>query len=768
MVDHPRSVLVSLLLGTIAIGTAFHDVTFFQEDIGDLDPTNPEVRYFKDFQERFGDDETITVAVSADDIFTAPVLRYMHAVSDAAAGLPEIDHTESIVNAEDVRMEVGSLSVHPLFDPIPDDPAALQAARETALGHAYWPGSLLSRDGTLAAIHLTLRRADTGAIPRIEATEKLRELIAAMTPPPGTETYLAGRGPIIVDSQRYVESDFKRFLWLTPVLIILLLVYLLRSLTGVLIPLGITGLSVFWTFGLFLAAGNQISLVITMMPTLIAVIGLSDTIHIIAHYYEQTAEGSDRRSALLRTTEHMVGTCFLTSLTTAIGIGSLALSGLRSIQMFALWSAIGIGVAYLLAVTAVPALLAIVPPPTGRNRLRFANSLTSALMVRIADSKHVRAMAACVLIGSAIMSLGIFRLVVDTRFSANLPDNAPANTASKLLQEKLSGTNFLNVVLEGPEYAFEEPAALQCAAKLQQFLVAQPEINHAFSAVDLIRELHTPTTTDDDTSGADDSNANASLGVPNDAGAIATDFFRLRQTAMLNRLIDEDARTLCIYARLNDTGTSQQIKLLERIEAFGAQHVPSDLTLRTTGSAKLFAVTSHELVTGQTRSLLFSFLGLAVVMIVALRSFRLTLLSMIPNTLPVLVTLGFMGFMGIPLGTATVMISCIAIGIAVDDTVHFIARYRRELGRNPDPVRRTILSTGQAILFTTIVFSGGFLVFAFSSFEPTRHFGLLTAFAMIAALIADLLLLPYLLKLPLGGASPTHAAAGPLPDRRDG
>ena len=487
---------------------------------------------------------------------------------------------------------------------------------------------------------------------------------------------MAGRGPIIVDSKRYMESDVRRFLWLTPVLIVLILFYVFRTFRGIVLPLCVSGLAVLWTFGLFAATGGQVSLPITMLPTLVSVICLSDTIHILAHYYEHAAESPSRRDALVRTMSFMVRTCFLTTLTTAVGIGSLGLTGMRSLEVFALWSAIGIVISFILSIIVMPATLAMLPRPTDKTHVRLRESLSSrAMRGAVAITRTRPVVLALVVLGCVAIGAGLFRIELDTRFSSNIPQTAPSWQASQLLKEKLSGTSVLHVVLEGGEYAFEEPTALRSVDELQRFLTAQAEINYATSVADLIAETH------QQFAGGDTS------GLPDD-GRVITDYFvYLSQTELLDRMANADRSRVVLFAAMNEMGTSAQIELLKRIDAWGAEHLPSGLTLHTTGTAKLFATTSHRLVTGQVRSLSFTFLALTLILMIALRSPRLGLISMIPNTIPVLLTLGAMGYLGIPLGTSTIMISCVAIGIAVDDTIHFLSRYLHEARISDDPYR---------------------------------------------------------------------------------
>ena len=197
-------------------------------------------------------------------------------------------------------------------------------------------------------------------------------------------------------------------------------------------------------------------------------------------------------------------------------------------------------------------------------------------------------------------------------------------------------------------------------------------------------------------------------------------------------------------------GSSGHNDLIEHVNDYAKKQIDPRLKFQTTGVVVLYATLTTALVEGQINSLFIAFFVITVMMILHLRSLKLGLLSMMPNVLPITVTLGMMGLMGITLNVATVMIACIALGIAVDDTIHYLSRYGSEIrqGRNGrEAMKITMLGAGRGMVFTSLVITGGFLVLCFSSFHTNRAFGILTAITMASAIFADLFLLPVLLRL---------------------
>lgn len=736
-VDHRELTLLLLLLVTGAILYPFHLPKFEQEDVTDLDPNDPEMVILADFQKRFGDDEVLLLALESDDAFAVEPLTHLKRVTDAIERLPNVERVYSLFRIAEFKTEGTEIQSSPFLEDIPTDPAVRAQKRATALGNDSWRGFLLSADGTLATVTAVLRKID-GAVPhRASSAREIRE-IAERELPQGVTTHLAGRGAMFLDFEDSVRSDCMRYMWITPLWIAGLLIFVFRSLRGLVIPLVVCGTAVAWTVGLYLKTGNSIGMVFTMLPTQIAVICLSDVIHVLSHYREHCAEGGDRRSVLLATMERMIPACFYTAATSAIGFFSFTTAGLHSLAVFGKWTAIGIGMAWILAITLTPALLAFLPIEN-RHRSGLETPLSNGL-VRISVSALKAQPRTKIAIGSVwavaivFALVGMTRLNADSDFQSFLPSDYPSARAAKVLEKKLAGTATLEVVLEsrdGTEYTFEEPWAIADLTRVDEFLRQLPEIDKTFSILDFLGQVH---------------RARGGEGaLPADPASLTEAYFVLEGLREADRFVTAKRDAVRISARLTSMSTKQPVELVERIDEF-AKSLDPRLKIVTTGVSKLFAATSQALVKGQAVSLFTSLLWVAVAMILALRSLRVGLLALIPNVAPIVVTLGAMGWLGLPLDIASIMVGSIALGIAVDDTIHLITRHAEEKRIRPQgALERTLRGAGPPSIFTSFLFAGGFLVFIASGFGPIRSFGGLSAGAMIVAMFADLTLLPLLL-----------------------
>lgn len=734
-VERPWVVLVSF---AIAFAAAFHPLPrleITQEDVNDLAKDDPEIVALDRFNSKFGDDEVVLVALESRDAFDAGSLRHLERLTADVQALPNVERVYSLFTIDDFESGEGGPLGTRFLKTTPDDPAVLASLKRRALANSFWTGFLVSKDGTIGTLTAVLRKID-GAVPhRAETAAKLRDLARAGAPQ-GMNVYVAGRGAMFLEADEAAHGDFLRYMWITPLWIAGILLYVFRSTRALVVSLMTCGLAVALTIALYLRAGNTAGMVFTMLPVQVAVICLSDILHVIARSHEDAIAGPTRREALIRTMEAMIPACFYTMATSAIGFLSFNAAGLQSLEVFGTWTAIGIAIAFVLSMTLVPALLTVLP--SRRNTAaHYAPRVSGALIelsvwcLKLRRAGRIELALAWIVV-LALSAFGLTRLEVDSDMASYLPEQSETARASRVLATKLAGTSTIEVMLEGPEYAFEEPWGIAALETVEQTLQADPRIDKTISVLDFLRRFSAAL------SGAEE--------VPKDGAALSAAFFVLDGSAEVDRFVTADRSTARVSARMNAHSSQGPVEIVEKIETLRASIDPR-LTLTTTGISKIFAATSQALVTGQTRSLFFSLIWVSIALLIAVRSIRTGIIALLPNVAPILVTLGLMGWLGIPLDVFTVLIGSIALGIAVDDTIHLIARHKEERAVNPvGALERTLRSSGHPAIFTTFLFAGGFAVFLFSSFPPMRAFGALAAFAMITAMFADLTLLPLLLR----------------------
>jgi len=711
----------------------------------ELSANDPELAYFQQFLERFGGQEYLLVLLQGDELFSPEGLAYLQQLTDSLWEVPHVVDVVSLATIPICRGEGANARMEALYTEPPATREESVRLQSEALNNPLWVGSLVSADGRTACINVMLPSLSHQVTDRLDSVAAVEEILQQNSNPL-LEVSFTGLSPMASDMQVALQGDLIRFLILTPILVLVCLFWAFRTGRGMWVPALVISMAVIWAMGLLGLSGGSLNICTVMLPTLVAVNALSYSIHLLNGVHESCARGGEYRNILIWTLAHLAPPIWIAAVTTAMGFGALLFAELRSLRELGLFSAIGILLAVLLCMTLVPILLSWLPlPARAAHRHARVRSLRWALWQVASFVNRDRWKIPAVLILLIGLSVvGIRHIRVETQWAHYLPDSAPSIHTLQVVEENLAGFHVLELELDGPEGTFHEPWALRELDQLQLMLAAWPQVDKTMSAVDLVRELHQAR------------NPAASQGKPATLPSSSGELAEIRllysmagQGGMMDAFLTEDGSAARLSLRLPSMTTAEQLQLLNRIDDAADQMLDSRLTLHSTGVVKLFAAKLHALVRSLMKSFALSFLLIAGVLSIQLRSIRAGLCSMIPNVLPVLLGFGLMGALGIPLSASTVMIASVGIGIAVDDTIHMLLRYRHELqaGRSPkSAVRRTLLGTGRAVVFSSIGLAAGFTVLAFSRFSLNREFGLLTAFIMLAALLTDLFVTPYLLR----------------------
>lgn len=740
------AVLAAALVLTVLLGGQATRLRTDWNEQEELSVRDPEVRFFREFLGRFGGQEYLLVVLRSDGLFTPDGLGYLRDLTEALRDVPNAVDVVSLSTVSIVRGKEGALRAEPLFEEPPATPAAAAALFREARGQPLWLGSLLSADGRTACINVMLPAMSTNANERLVSVAAVREIVRDR-PHPGIQVSVTGLSPLTADIMATLEHDLRRFLWLTPALILASLALAFRTWRGVVAPAVVIAVSVLWTMGLLAASGASLNVCTTMLPTLVAINCLSYVIHLLNAYHESCARGSDHRKVLVLTLIHLVPALFMSALTTAIGFGTQATSELRSLRELGLFSALGILLAFVLCSTLVPAMLSFLPMPARKaHRHRNVRLLRRALWRTAAFvNRDVWKVPAAVLGLLAVAGAGMSQIRVEAQIARHLSESKPSIQGLRVVDEHLAGFYVLEVEVAGAPGTFSQPWALREIDRLQRHVAGLADVDKVGSIADLFRAAHRVRTSPAAGGGSDF--------LPETPGQIAE--YRLLfsvagNDALLDSFVTRDGAAARLPVRIRgDTGSVDLLRIVADIEALARRDLDPRLAARTTGVVKLFALTNHALVRSLFKSFGLSFVLIALALWVLFRSAKVVLCAMIPNVLPIVLGFGLMGWLDVPLNASTVMIASVGIGIAVDDTVHFLLRYRRE--RRADrpvasAVRRTYLGTGRAMVYSTLGLAAGFSILILSDFRLNREFGMLNAFIMVAALLADLFVTPYLAR----------------------
>ena len=728
-VRRPVAVLVAwLALAVLAIpGLQRLEVDTSTDSV--LDRQHPAWQVYQASQDDFGGDEIIVIALAGDRPHDPAVLTRLAELSDRLEGLEGVRRLDSLATVPVVWVnDAGELELEPALDPEISPPAA-QAARtaQRLVGDRIAPRSLIAEDAEVVAINLVLER---GAEKR--HAELLAEVHALVDPAGGI---LSGVPVFRVAANERTRSEILFFAPITAILIGCFLLFVFRSASALLLGI-LPGAAGAW---FLLAAmgylGAPLSITTMVLPSIILALGCAYSMHVLVAASKSRNDRED--GALERALARVSLPVALSGLTTALGLLAITFVRIEAVRMTGGFGALGVLVVTLLCLTAVPAGLALASPlaaaPRGAERVR--TRLAPAL-VSIAHRRRGATLVAWALV-AVLAALGSARVEVETDATRWLPVGNPVRDAYEDIRASLSGISPMNVVVEAPaEVSVLEPATLAAVDALAAHLETLPEVGKTLSVADPLRQLHGGFTGD------------ASQPLPGSKALAEQYLLLLESLDQLDDLLRFDRTAANILIRADDNGSKGLTGIRDAAHAWWSEHGIPDHRITTTGIMYEFARAEDEIAYGQLRGLAAALLAISAVLLLIFRSPRLALLSLAPNAIPLLLIFGTLGGLGLPLDAGTALIGCLALGVAVDDTIHIVTGFH-EGTRAGLPARealdRTFAEVLPALASTTLMIAGAFLVLALSEFTITRNLGLVTSGIMAICFIADTTLLPALL-----------------------
>jgi len=585
------------------------------------------------------------------------------------------------------------------------------------------------------------------------------------------EFHHSGDVPLNTAYNEIIGEESEVLNAITAAVIALMLCFFFRSWVGTIAPIVVVQVSVVATVAFVVLMGWSLDMTFSGIPTLMTAIGVAHSVHILSEFRARFAVLRDRREALVTTLRLVGAPCLLASTTTAIGFASMSVSPIKSLAHQGIYAAFGVMAAFMLSFTLLLALLSFGRRTTreGAATETAADAKGSARMRRLlaAVAALVIRRRAAILIGFGavfVFSLaGIPRIEVDSNWLDDFSDRVPLKHATLIVDDVMGGvTNLILLFDAGEAEAIKEPAALAEIDRIERWADDYDIVRKSYSIVDILRDLN-------QTFHADDPSW---YEVPKTRNLVAQ-YLVLYEAAggtEADRFVTPDFRVASLEFRIALASIRDTAEFVNALEAEIERAPLTATSMRITGIGALWLRLMDYITTSQIRGFLLAFSVIGIVMCLLFRSFRTGLITMIPNLSPVLLTLGIIGWLGLPLDYNKVLIAAVALGIAVDDTIHLMFRVRYEFARSGDyraAIQAAISDVGHALLITSVALVFGFLVLTLSVLDSQAVQGVLLAGTIVFALIADFLLMPALVLTlepfgPEGARSRANEAA--LPD----
>ncbi|MDC3337973.1 MMPL family transporter [Flavobacteriales bacterium] len=555
------------------------------------------------------------------------------------------------------------------------------------------------------------------------------------------EIHIAGRA---VGQNYYVnlmQSELMFFSLTSFFLLVVFLILAFRSWWGVLLPVVVVVLSVIWILGVMSILNKPINLVLTVMPTIIFVVGMSDVIHISSKYLEELRRGRGKMTALRLTVKEVGVATLLTSVTTAIGFLTLYSSRVVPIKDFGLYVSVGVMIAFVLSFLVLPAMFILIPvPKLAKKRLEhsfWTFYLRKSFLWTIRNQLKIGIISAIILIFSAI---GLTSVEVNNFLLEDLKKDDPMNLSFQFFDENFSGVRPMELAVESKSVDILTVEGLRALDSLEQIIVRTYPVDLLISPLTAIKMINR----------IQMGGLNQHYGLPVsdiDLQKAINRFKRLMSSTIGSKYLSADGKVARMSATAPDLG-GDAFNAINAAFKSEIEGLFPKFKITHTGTAHLIDKNNQYLASSMIWSLGIAFSVIALIVGFLYKSVRMVLIALIPNVFPLIMIGGVMGFLGIDIKVSTSILFTIAFGIAVDDTIHFISKLKLELKKGNQmifAIRRTYMSTGRALVLTTAILCAGFLTLIASDFLGTFYMGFLITLALIFAVLSDLFLLPVLI-----------------------
>jgi len=705
-------------------------------------------RNYSAFRDAFGSDEEMLLSVTHPRLLDPEGLRLLDGVTGEIGRIGGVRRVYSLTNARQAVSGPGGAESEP-FVPRPLDAPGVRRRILSALDENPKLSSLLvSRDRRTAGVTIELDDRPGIDASRGGTIDALRGLMARRAGE--AELHLSGIAVQTHDVAEFIRRDKTILVPLSMLVLAALLAITFRRLSGVLIPMAVKVVSVAWTMGAYALAGFRLNPITALLPPMIIVLSISTSVHLYDGWLRIPEGSGDRVSRIIQETRRLFVPSLFTALATAFGLLSLAASDIPAVRQFGVFGALGVFVSFAASVTLVPVALTFFPPPGPEKDSAVLGALHRCLSVAVRFStERPRTVLAVALVLSLAGLAGIARIRNNTDLVRFLKPDAPLYTDTLYIDRNLAGVYALEFMVSRKDgRPLTAPEDMRALAAFQNAASGEGAVAESYSVADVVRMIHKAET------GGKDS------GLPGNEDDLLYVFDLLKadhEQPFLGKLMNRDLSVARVSVRLHAIGTAEAAPLARSFLARGKGTLGDRYTLTPTGGFHQVTQDSNRMVQRQIRMLSLALAAILLSIHVLFRSLKFTLIALIPALVPMLLTGGIMGYSGIDLSTGTAMVAPVVLGLVVDNTIHYIARYRREYrGDAVGAVARTTAGAGRALVASSLILAFGFGVGAFGSFKPTMYFSLLAGGTMMAAVACVLLVLPAFLVIsnrPEGGAA---------------
>lgn len=754
--------LAFLLVITIVMGYFAAQVKLSYEFTKAIPDDNPKFVIYKDFVKKFGvDGTTIVIGFTSAKMYTPQIFNSVYELHQQIKQIPAVTEVLSVPFAYTIDKDSlqTKFNVHAVFSAPYNNDSLLNADAHKFESLPFYKNLLYNKDSNsyIMAVSFKPDSINTGARTRI--IHLLEEKLNAFSQKTNLNIHLSGLPYIRTIIADRIKKEMLWFLIGSLLLSAITLLLFFRSIPATLMSLTVVAMGVIWSFGTMVLMGQKITLLTALIPPLVVVIGIPNCIYFLNKYHTAYKETNDRTAAIIQMVSKMGIVTLFCNITAAIGFFVFALTKSPLLKEFGWVSGINIMALFFISLFFIPPVLSYLQPPKLKHTKYLDNKYLTHVLVKIErwTFNHTKWVFGITLLLVVFSIAGVVKIKKEAFIVDDLPKKDKLYTDLKWFEQNTGGVMPLEIVVDTKKKNGLTHSAkpLEEIEELQQFLSVQPELGKPLGLIEGIKFAKQAYYDGDSSSYSIPSGAemafiapylapvnNDSLSKPNTVTS---------PTALLNKFIDAEKRATRISVNMKDIGSAQLPLFLKKMDSV-TQSIfdTTKYHVQITGSSVTFLEGSNFIIKGLGESIFWAFLLIAICMLFLFRSFPILMCSLVPNIVPLLITAGCMGWLGVSLKPSTVLVFSVALGIAIDVTIRFLVNYKQELPRLNNQVNTTLIqtikNTGISIIYTSMVLVAGFVIFCFSEFGGTKALGWLTSLTLVVSTLTNLILLPALIK----------------------
>ncbi|MEQ8910372.1 MAG: MMPL family transporter [Vicingaceae bacterium] len=743
-------IIAILVLMTAFFGYKARDIKMSYEMAQVLPATDSTLIQFNSFQEQFGQEGSIMViGVKDPQLYeVSNFQKWLLLAKDLKQieGIDEVLSMASIFSLERNRKE-REFTPKVLFETIPQSQEAVDSLLEKAYDLPFFKGFIYSEDKATTLMALTLDRNLLDSKDRGVLMGDLLEKVKTFEEESGLTVHYSGLPYIRANNTSKVSEEIKLFILLAILITATILLLFFRSFRAMFVSMIAVLIGVVWAIGIQVLYGYEVTILTALIPPLIIVIGIPNCIFILNKYHQEYKRHGNQILALSRVIQKIGNAIFLTNTTTSLGFGTFIFTDSSILIEFGIVATFGIASVFLVSITLLPIILSFQKPPKERHTKHLERKWVHTVVNQLVNmvTGHRKAVFVVTIVIAIASIYGATLVKTTGNIADDLPRKDPVYLDLKFFESNFKGVLPFEVTIDAKKKgAATRLSTLKKIEELQEVISSYPEFSKPLSIVEGLKFAKQ--------SYYGGRPSKYDLMSRQEQSFIAPYLTSSDGTAkdLLKSYLDSNRQVTRVTAQVADVGSNRMEELLTDLESRIDSIFPADrYDVQYTGTSVVWLKGTDYLVRN-----LFLSLGIAIVLIAIIMAFlfssaRMVVVSLIPNLLPLVFTAGIMGYFGISIKPSTILIFSIAFGISVDDTIHYLAKYRQELSMHSLNLREACLlalrETGVSMIYTSIVLFFGFGVFTASEFGGTVALGLLVSITLLIAMASNLVLLPSLI-----------------------